>query len=163
MYVCKKTCQGDFDKVCWYILDSDQEHKTPRLIDLESQSPTRLHHFLEADIQDLPYTCNNLHIVNYTNYSNIFGLIINKKKQMFWGVYRKQEGERTWSDGDDVIVFIVANKTRNPCIEIVLAWSYSIYVKEPFFICSCPKLIILQELNYTYIELYIILIIIIFH
>lgn len=75
---------------------------------------------------------------------------------MFWGVYRKQEGERTWSDGDDVIVFIVANKTRNPCIEIVLAWSYSIYVKEPFFICSCPKLIILQELNYTYIELYII-------
>lgn len=72
----------------------------------------------------------------------------NYTKQMVCGVYREQEGERTWSDGDDVIVFIVANKTRNPCIEIVLAWSYSIYVKESFFICSCPELIVLHELNY---------------
>lgn len=47
----------------------------------------------------------------------------------------------TWCDGDVTLVFIVTDKSRNPCVETIIPWSHIRYCEHPNFVCPCPKLI----------------------
>lgn len=55
---------------------------------------------------------------------------------------------RTWGYGDGNITMVISNKTRYPCIEIVIACSYILDAKIAFLVHRGPELVALRRIVY---------------
>lgn len=53
---------------------------------------------------------------------------------------------RTWGYGDGNITIVISNKTRYPCIEIVIACSYILDAKIAFLVHHGPELVALRRI-----------------
>ena len=53
--------------------------------------------------------------------------------------------KRTWGYGEDSIVPILSNESRNPSIEIIVPTTYIINWEVAFLVCDCPELISLIQ------------------